>query len=144
MSQVEQRIFDITEGVSVKLPDPVDHIKIKMKNPKYNECVLAEHKFLNSNCKSYFIEVNNPILDIDSENVVNMKDVTDLTKHKFSDEYSLPASNKVESAKSSKSRIKAKMVKFNEKFKKTIKKVNTPHLRGSAEKIRIKNDFENR
>lgn len=124
------------------------------KNKKY-ECLLAEQMYFNSKCKSNSIDPCDPYknLGVDYDKIVKMKNVTGLSKVKFSDEHYLEET--VKSAKPSEPRVKGKMVKFTEKFKDTVKnvdsstdktyEVNSGSLKGNqrelSKKIRIRENF---
>lgn len=120
VKQIERRIPDIVEVVSVNLKDTGSDTKIKM--PRY-ECLLPEQKLANPNCNFNSIKATYDQIDIDYNSVVTMRDVTGLDRVRFSDEYSISGNSgkkKSEFPKSKvKGKMKGKMVRFSKKFKDT-------------------------
>lgn len=102
---------------------------MKIRIPKYNECLLPEQRLMNRNYKYtvnsfwHMTQINQDEISIDFKTVVTIKDVVSLERHTFNDEVDLKKLLKISIVSGAQQfknyRPKAKMVKFSDKFKST-------------------------
>jgi hypothetical protein len=96
MELIKGRIPDIVDVVSVNLPNEQSlSPKILMKQNEKVECWLPDQRLGNTNCAIKSTDIPEVITKsgLNYEDVVNMRDVTGLTKYTFSDIYQVHPEN---------------------------------------------------